>query len=56
MSNNPVNKKTFLKTIQTTQAIEGYQEANKETKQKAKLLMKNMASKYQLNNSYQPPI
>ncbi len=40
MSKNPISKEVILKTIQTTQIIEGYKPASKETKQKAKLLMK----------------
>ena len=45
MSKNPISKTTILKTIRTTQAIEGYQEANKEIRQKAKLLMEKYGIK-----------
>lgn len=38
MSKNPINKTILNKTIKTTQAIEGYKEADTQTIQKAKYL------------------
>lgn len=38
MSKNPINKVILSQTIKTTQAIEEYKEANKQTIQKAKIL------------------
>lgn len=38
MSKNPINKTILNKTIKTTQAIEGYKEADTQTIQKAKSL------------------
>lgn len=38
MSKNLINKTLLSQTIKTTQAIEGYKEANKQTIQKAQML------------------
>lgn len=38
MSKNPINKTILSKTIKTTQSIEGYKEADKQTIEKAKML------------------
>ncbi len=45
MSKNPISKDAILKTVQTTQIIEGYKPADKDTKQKAKLLMEKYGIK-----------
>ncbi|MDX9960865.1 MAG: hypothetical protein RBS32_05240 [Aliarcobacter sp.] len=42
MSKNPINKTILSKTIRTTQAIEGYKEADKQTILKAQ----NLREKY----------
>jgi len=38
MSKNPINRIILRQTIKTTQAIEGYKEADSQTVQKAKML------------------
>lgn len=38
MSKNPINKVILSQTIKTTQAIEGYNQADKQTIQKAQSL------------------
>ena len=40
MSKNPINKKTISKIIKTTQAIEGYAEAEEATVQEVRSLRK----------------
>ncbi len=45
MSKNPMSKNVVLKTVQITQSIEGYKPADKDTKQKAKLLMEKYGIK-----------
>lgn len=45
MSKNPISKDVILKTVQTTQSIEGYKPADTDTKQRAKLLMEKYGIK-----------